>query len=612
MPLSSIDPKQFHLDQGQVSAGLARDRLWQVQQGRGRIRLVVDQVVVGDMPIPEGGWFLVPESNHLRVQLVAESDVTFESRLPLGLIPRLGDLGRSQLVTPIVAMMRTLQIDDSAVDWGVKLAQPSFKSWFGEALDAAIESDTPLSPDLETPLVTDQAPRPLSEVRASADVTRAMPVLIYTACLAVAGVLSWLTALVVFDAPGFGLASESVLVAVGCVLWSLAAAYAIQETARWYQDVLPVSLAAAIGCVTVVLLVLKPTLALSYAVAVALIGLAYWVYVRRLLPDLPEIDAPMRWLSARLSREGVQSVRQRLLTVWSEASVWVIARIELLAEYSRFGRAVMAATLVIPAIALTDTEQPTVLTGLALVGVVLLERMRAAMPVSADQAASIDPPQSIEPIKLSGDVVYDKVVYRRHAGERPLFDRLDFECTDDSLVRITAPEGAGLSTLKHLLTRRVTPERGAVRIGGLDVARLSPDALAASVVMLDHPADAHARTVGEWLFVEPTMDVASVEHHLDRLDASHWIESLTHRLHAPIGALESLAGPHGINRLKLARALARTGHIIWLDHWLIGLSPAMRTHVIQSLVERPGTRFVVDRDGFLAEYATVHWDLQHA
>lgn len=610
--MSSIDPKQFHLDPGQVSAGLARDRLWQVREGRGRIRFVVDQVVVGDMSIPDGGWFLVPESNHVRVQLVAESAMTFESRLPLGLIPRLGDMGRSQLVTPIVAMMQTLQIDDSSVDWNVKLAQPSFKSWFGEALDAAITGDTPLSPEIATPLVTDHVPRTLLEVQTREDPARVVPVLVCTACLAIASVISWYAALIVLDAPGFGLAPEYALVVAGCVGWSLVAAFAIQETARCYRDVLPVSLAAAIVCILMLLLVLKPVLALSYAVAAALIGFAYWTYVRRLLPDLPEIDAPMRWLSARLSREGVQSVRQRLFKVWAEASYWVIARIELVAEYSRFSRAVMAATLVIPAMALTDAEQPTVLTGLGLVAVVLLERMRAAMPVSSEQTVSPESKTALQPMKLSGEVVYDHVVYRRHAGERPLFDQLYLECADDSLVRITAPEGAGLSTLRHLLTRRVTPERGAVRIGGMDVARLSPEALAASVVMLDHPADASARTVGEWLFIEPSIEAATLEYHLDRLDASRWIESLHQRLKAPIGALETLAGPHGLNRLKLARALARTGQIIWLDHWLIGLSPEMRAHVIQSLFERAGTRFVVDRDGFLQDQATVHWDLGHA
>ena len=36
---------------------------------------------------------LVPESQFLRIQLVAETQISFESRLLTALIPRLGDLG---------------------------------------------------------------------------------------------------------------------------------------------------------------------------------------------------------------------------------------------------------------------------------------------------------------------------------------------------------------------------------------------------------------------------------------------------------------------------------------------------------------------------------------
>ena len=94
----STETQSFHLNQGKISAGLARDRLWQVKEGQARLRLLTSGETIGEMAIPESGWFLVPESDYLRVQLIAETDITFESRLPLGLIPRLGDLGRRQLI----------------------------------------------------------------------------------------------------------------------------------------------------------------------------------------------------------------------------------------------------------------------------------------------------------------------------------------------------------------------------------------------------------------------------------------------------------------------------------------------------------------------------------
>ena len=48
---------------------------------------------------------------------------------------------------------------------------------------------------------------------------------------------------------------------------------------------------------------------------------------------------------------------------------------------------------------------------------------------------------------------------------------------------------------------------------------------------------------------------------------------------------------------------------MWLDHWLIGLDQRSRAHVIDSLVERSGTRFVVDRNELLKGQASIHWEV---
>ena len=58
--LSSTEPQIFYLSAGKVSAGLARDRLWQVKEGSAYLRLLIDDQEVGSMPVPESGWFLVP------------------------------------------------------------------------------------------------------------------------------------------------------------------------------------------------------------------------------------------------------------------------------------------------------------------------------------------------------------------------------------------------------------------------------------------------------------------------------------------------------------------------------------------------------------------------
>ena len=403
------------------------------KNGTAYLRLLIEDQEVGSMPVPDSGWFLVPESKFLRVQLVAETQISFESRLPLVLIPRLGDLGRNQLIQPIRQMLASAGIDDSLVDWVVKLAQPSFRSWFGESLDHAIQRKQPMSPDSETPLISNHAPRTSSENTSVMEVRRVMWVLFVVALLSAVSVTSWLAVLVAIEASGFSLSYDYVVVAVGCTGLIVGSVWAVSQLASNFLDVRPVGLAVALAMIILVLLFEAPVLALSMIFSGSLIAGAYWVYVKRLLPELPAIDQPMAWLSLRLARDGVPSVRERVLEVWDQASQWVIARIELVAEYSRFSRAVIAASLVIPAIASTDQSRPIVLAGLTLAALLLLERLRAAMPVSIESQPTIQVASKVRPLALGGEVQYEGIVYRRHAGGAPLFDQLSFHCKDNSL-----------------------------------------------------------------------------------------------------------------------------------------------------------------------------------
>ncbi len=611
MASTSTAPKQFSLNAGQVSAGLARDRLWHVRSGSGRLRFLVGGELIGEMPLPESGWFVVPESAHLRVCIQAETPVVFEARLPMALIPRLGDLGRAQLVAPIRQMMTAIGIDDSLVDWPVKLSQPTFRTWLAEALDRALVTEEALSPDMASPLISENTETTLSRTEPP-EPERAFGLVILAGLVSVITVLTGLLALRVLDSPAFGLDAGYGFLLVGSVIWIGLSLVALDRLGLAVSNARWVSLGGAWMTTTALLFWENTTLGTAMLGVACLVALAYWIYVRRLLPDLPSIDQPMRWLSIRLTRDGVPSVRARVRAVWQEATEWVVARIELVAEYSRFSRAILAAGLVIPAMAGTYDEEPAVLMGLSLTALVLLERLRGLLPVEGKKATGDDELFPSKPLSLGGEVHYESVVFRRHAGEKPLFDELTFHAPAESLVRITAAEGTGLSTLKHLLIRKVAPEKGRVRIGGMDVARLDASALSLSVVMLDHPKDAEARTLGDWLFIDPVIEAATLESHLHALKAAHLIELLKDRLNAPMGAVAALAGPLGMHRLKLARALARPGQILWLDHWLLGLDGTSRSYVVQQLIERPGTRFVVDRNGLLTRPADLHWEVPRA
>src|SRR6266545_3526136 len=65
-----------------------------------------------------------------------------------------------------------------------------------------------------------------------------------------------------------------------------------------------------------------------------------------------------------------------------------------------------------------------------------------------------------------------------------VLENLSFEVAPNESVALVGPTGSGKSTLAHLLVRLADPENGSVRLGGVDLRHLDPDALrrSASIV----------------------------------------------------------------------------------------------------------------------------------
>jgi branched-chain amino acid transport system ATP-binding protein len=64
-------------------------------------------------------------------------------------------------------------------------------------------------------------------------------------------------------------------------------------------------------------------------------------------------------------------------------------------------------------------------------------------------------------------------------GERVVLEDVDLVVPEGELHGIMGPNGAGKTTFFNVLTGRVKPTRGAIRLGGENIAGLSPDRIAA-------------------------------------------------------------------------------------------------------------------------------------
>jgi branched-chain amino acid transport system ATP-binding protein len=63
-------------------------------------------------------------------------------------------------------------------------------------------------------------------------------------------------------------------------------------------------------------------------------------------------------------------------------------------------------------------------------------------------------------------------------GERVVLEAIDLEVTEGELHGIMGPNGAGKTTFFNVLTGRVKPSRGSIRLGGEEVTGLAPHQIA--------------------------------------------------------------------------------------------------------------------------------------
>ena len=74
-------------------------------------------------------------------------------------------------------------------------------------------------------------------------------------------------------------------------------------------------------------------------------------------------------------------------------------------------------------------------------------------------------------------VVFDDVTFTYPGGTEPAVDRLSLSIRRGELIALVGENGAGKSTLVKLLLRFYDVDNGAVRVGGVDVRNLDPEAL---------------------------------------------------------------------------------------------------------------------------------------
>jgi ATP-binding cassette subfamily B protein IrtB len=198
-------------------------------------------------------------------------------------------------------------------------------------------------------------------------------------------------------------------------------------------------------------------------------------------------------------------------------------------------------------------------------------------------------PEPLVPRQPNGhEIVLDDVHFAYSTHEPAVLNGISCTLPARAMTAIVGPSGAGKSTLVHLIARLWDVQRGAIRIGGVDVREIGSEALYARIAMVFQDVVLFSGTVLDNLRIgRPDATREEVIQAARQANAHAFIECLPHGYDT---LLEegggSLSGGER-QRLSIARALLKNAPILLLDEATASVDPSAEAeiqHAMNALV----------------------------
>jgi ABC-type multidrug transport system fused ATPase/permease subunit len=180
----------------------------------------------------------------------------------------------------------------------------------------------------------------------------------------------------------------------------------------------------------------------------------------------------------------------------------------------------------------------------------------------------------------------DHLAYAHVPGVEVLRD-VDFTVQPGRTLAVVGATASGKSTLATLLFRLVDPDRGSVRIDGVDLRDLAPGALAEVAALVPQTAFLFDDTVRGNVTLGGDWSDDDVWAALRVAQAEEFVRALPGGLDARLGERGTTLSGGQRQRLSLARALVRSPRLLVMDDATSAVDPEVEARILAAL--RTGT-----------------------
>ncbi len=203
-----------------------------------------------------------------------------------------------------------------------------------------------------------------------------------------------------------------------------------------------------------------------------------------------------------------------------------------------------------------------------------------------------EPPSIVEPADpkplprpVQGAVSFEDVSFRYPTRTESLaLDRFDLDVAPGETVAIVGPSGAGKTTAFNLLLRFYDPEKGAIRLDGIDIRELALADLRRSLAIVPQDPTLFSASVADNIrYGRPEASDAEVRAAADAASALGFIDALPNGFATDLGARGVRLSGGQRQRIAIARALLCDPAVLLLDEATSALDAESEQAVQQAL-----------------------------
>jgi ATP-binding cassette, subfamily B, bacterial len=174
-------------------------------------------------------------------------------------------------------------------------------------------------------------------------------------------------------------------------------------------------------------------------------------------------------------------------------------------------------------------------------------------------------------------------------------DDVSFRLEPGETVALVGPTGSGKSTLTLLLARLLEPDGGSVRLGGVELARMTDQQLGSTVALAFQEAFLFSTSIEDNVDLDGGPAVAGAVRQASRLaQVDEFARRLPEGYATAVGERGATLSGGQRQRVALARALARRPRLLLLDEATSSVDPVTEAAILGGLERSlPGTTTVI-------------------